>query len=91
MLLINFPDPPDHDVYDADELHLPGLQAHDSITLCGFCWPEVGHIKIHGDAPTCQGCIEVAKTLFDRYTRKQVNSWGHLTWKTKEEDDGNGY
>lgn len=57
------------------ELHLPGLDEHDSETLCGKSWSFEAHEEINGNAPTCHMCISVAQELFKRYSKKQVNSW----------------
>lgn len=60
-----------------DGLHLPGLDQQDAETLCGHAWSGFKLEEIDGDAPTCKGCIGIAKELFINrgYTKKIVESW----------------
>jgi hypothetical protein len=60
-----------------DGLHLPGLDEQDTETLCGHTWSGFAYETIDGAAPTCAGCISIAKELFIRrgYTKKQVKGW----------------
>lgn len=40
-----------------DAVHLPGIQAHDSVTLCGFCWPTGCTVTETDEIATCRGCL----------------------------------
>lgn len=60
-----------------DGLHLPGLDEQDAETLCGHAWSGFPHEEINGAAPTCKGCISIARELFINrgHTKKQVMGW----------------
>lgn len=43
-------------------VHLPGVSAHDSVTLCGSCWPD-GRVVETDDCATCEQCLEVLRDV----------------------------
>lgn len=59
----------------ADGLHLPGVSAHMSETLCGACDSMAPFERVEAESPTCKNCISVAKELFGKYSKKQVSAW----------------
>ena len=58
-----------------DGLHLPGIDQHDSETLCGNCWSQEPRETIDGDEPTCRHCIAIAQEILARYSKKQAKLW----------------
>jgi len=60
---------------EGDGLHLPGLSAHLSQTLCGASDTMAPYEVVDGDKPTCKNCILVAKDIFARYKKIDVSKW----------------
>lgn len=60
-----------------DGLHLPATINQDTETLCGIFMAGVDSYpeEVEGEKPQCPNCINIAKELFKRYTKKQVTSW----------------
>lgn len=55
---------------DKGAIHLPGMDAHDHQTFCGYCWNSedfVGFITFEDteSAVTCPGCIEAASQALE--------------------------
>ena len=63
------------ELMDEGYLHLPGIDEHDSETLCGISWSGATHVTIDGTAPTCPACISITQEIFRRYSKKQAASW----------------
>lgn len=58
-----------------DGLHLPCVEFLGYETLCGAHNTGAEYEYVDGDRPTCENCVTIAKEIFSKYSKKQVNGW----------------
>jgi len=91
------------DAGEAGTVHLPGMDAHDHTTFCGYCWTGI-RFEDTDKVVTCSACIRAAKeaseiiraavandTLrLDRAPRRASKSTTKTTKKSKAQPPAEG-